>query len=626
MNLVETLVRESLPLPDRRSTSGWAAEEIDFGSSEAFKGQYDVENVPWIKGLFDALDNPRIRKVSFIGPPQESGKTKAAEVYMCRRICTAPAKMAFNLTTNLKAEKWADTRWVQMIGKDGIKPFCPKVGDHFTGDRHDKKKKRILFKEGTFLIVQGAELDDNRQSDSVEVQVNDECQLWLAPWLTQMHARCRAFVGSEKILNIGLGGNIGSEWHVEHQSGTSDEWSHHCPHCDELFQYRFNLRDPAGSNIHFDKTKIQIRTDGTIDFTEFRPTVYVTCPHCKGRIDYDEELLAKLNLEAMRRGDGWVRTNPGANPDHVSMHINAFAIGRRPWWQIVEPFIRATMGRSVFATELLKQFITEELCEFWEERPAIIKKEMKLGDFTRREMKDPTFWRDEWIRVMGLDNQHGAAGDIAHRWFLALAFARDGRMRVIDCGRINEWEECRKKQIELNIPDWSQERPGPWVVVDRRHDPEGVDEVCSRYKWFGMLGTDTDEFLHPKDSPWEGQKLLFSDERVLNLGFGKNDQAKNELITENRLVACYYLYAKQKIEGILATIRAGKAESLEWPRDIEEFCPEASTHMNSHHQVVESTKNGEKTMWRGIGHVPDHIYDCMTELTTLGLMAGVFKR
>ena len=56
---------------------------------------------------------------------------------------------------------------------------------------------------------QGAELDANRQSDSVEVQINDECQLWLAPWLTQMHARTRAFRETCKILNIGLGGAKG---------------------------------------------------------------------------------------------------------------------------------------------------------------------------------------------------------------------------------------------------------------------------------------------------------------------------------------------------------------------------------------------------------------------------------
>jgi hypothetical protein len=84
--------------------------------------------------------------------------------------------------------------------------------------------------------------------------------------------------------------------------------------------------------------------------------------------------------------------------------------------------------------------------------------------------------------------------------------------------------------------------------------------------------------------------------------------------------------AKQKIEEILAALRSGKAETWEVPRDLEEFCPEYLEHINSHHQVLESTKNGDRMMWRGMAHAADHLYDCETELVVGGLMAGVFKR
>lgn len=611
VNLIETLLRESLPLPDRREIWAWAADNVDFGNSEAYKGPFNIENVPWIQGFMKAMRDPRVRKVSFLGPPQESGKTKAAETFLCYRITNAPAKSAFNTVTNVKADGWADTRWRQMMAA------CKSLASRFSENRHDLKKRRIVFRDLSFLIVQGAELDSNRQSDSVEVQINDECQLWEQPWMTQMHARTRAFRGTEKVINLGLGGAVGSEWHSEFQAGNMQEWSHHCPHCDQLFQYRFNMKDPKGSNIHFDKTKVQVRTDGTLDFTDFRPTVYVTCPHCKGRIDYDEQLLVKLNLEAMRRGDGWVAMNPNAPQEIQSFHVNAFAIGRRPWWQIVEPWIKATMGRSVFATSLLKQFITEELVEFWEEKPIVTRKTVTVGDFTRREMLTPGFWKDEWIRLFSMDNQEGGQGDVPHRWFVCRAFSRDGRSRLVDCGRINEWFDCEKKRIELGVPSWTPERPGPWVVVDRAHKPQEVDEQCAKFRWFGMMGQDTDEYLHGKDSPNAGEKMLFSDQRVMNLSYGTAD---------GQQVACYYLMAKQKIEDILATLRNGKAESWEVPKDIDEFCPEYAIHLSSHHQVMESTKNGDRLMWRGISGAPDHLLDCETQLVVLGLMAGVFKR
>lgn len=612
MNLVEELVRHAMPVPDRRPIWEWAAQAVDFGNLYAYKGPYSVENTPWTREILRAMHNPRVRVIDAVMPPQESGKTLAAQVAIADRICRNPASIQFNTVTNVKAKTFADTKWRQ------TKQSCAAIQERLTENRHDETKTRIIFKDATFLMIQGAETDANRQSDSVEVQVNDECQLWLGAWLTEMHKRTASYRNTRKILNLGLGGIIGSEWHESFTNGSMGEWSHHCPECRRLFQYRFNLRDPKGSNIHFDKTKVQIRTDGNLDFTDFRPTVYVTCPHehCGHRIDYDEHLLARLN-----RAGEYVYMNPSAPPEHVSLHVNSFAIGARPWWQIVEPWIKATMGRSVFATSLLQQFIQAELAEFWEERPIIIRKTVALGDYTRREMKDPKFWADEWIRLMAVDNQHGGKNDIPHRWYVIRAFARDGRSRLVSCGRINEWEDLRAVQQEYGVPDPSEERPGPWVVVDRQHDPAKVDEICARYKWHGIMGQDADKYTHQKGTmfaPEETQDFYFSDERSIDIGFGTKDAG--------RLQAFYYLYSKQKIEEILAALRNGSAETWEAPKDLEQFAPEYFEHINSHHQVMESTKNGEKLMWRGIGHAPDHEYDCEGELVVLGLMAGIFKR
>lgn len=612
MNLVEETLRSAWPIPDRREIWEWAGGSkpdgsdaaIDFGNLYAYKGPYRVENTPWTKEILRAFNDPTVRKITAVMPPQDSGKTLAAQVCIADRIVRKPACIQWNQVTNVKAKGFAETKWRQ------TKKSCSSIAGRLGPDRHDEKKTLIVFKDTTWLMVQGAEVDANRQGDSCEIQVNDDCQLWLQPWLSEMHTRTNSYRNTHKILNIGLGGIVGTEWHQEWQNGSQGEWSHHCPHCAELFQYRFNLRDPNGSNIHFDKTAIQIRTDGTIDFTGFYPTVYVTCPRCKGRMDYDPELLA-----AMNRNGEYVYANPTSKA--VSLHANAFAIGAQPWGQIIEPWIKATMGRSVFATTLLKDFITTKLAEFWEERPIIVRKTLDVGDFTRREMRDPKFWSDEWIRLMSFDNQEGARGDVPHRWFVCRAFSKDGRSRLVDCGRINEWGDCEKKRVELGVPAWAAERPGPWTVCDRWHDPQEVDEICSRYRWFGLLGQDTDEYYHPVNSPYSGQKMLFSDERILDIGYGTAEGGRQR--------ACYYLYAKQKVEDILATLRGGKSVEWQLPRDLEEFAPEYFEHINSHHQVMESTKNGDRLMWRGIGHTPDHLYDCEAQLVVLGLMAGIFQ-
>lgn len=623
---VHELLGSAVVIPDRRPIRYWAGGSrpdrsdaaINFGNGEAFKGAYDVENVPWTDRILQAFKDPAVRMITAVMPPQESGKTKAAETCLSWRIVNQPAKMAFNTTTNKKAAAWQETRWDQMI------EACPAIKGQFHPSRHKRKGGRIVFRNGTFLLIQGAETDGNRQGDTVEVQVNDEVHLWERGWVKQMHTRTRAYKETKKILNISLGGAHGSELHELWLAGTQEEWCHHCPKCDKLFSY---VHDPRRKdcNIRYDLGKVTVAADGRLNLKAFDETVHVVCQHCGHEMRYDEERLARMNLESLRRGDGYVRGNLDGNPENVSLHVNAFAIGRRRWSEILEPWVRIHVRGGVFDAEVSRIFICEDLAEFHENRPIIVPKELKLGSYRRADVIKPGSWKDEWIRVMGVDNQRGAQGDIPHRWFVCRGFTRPGpdgkcASRLIDCGRINEWSELRAKQIELGIPDPTGDRPGPWTVVDRRHDPTAVDEICAQFHWYGVMGTDSEEFPHGPDSPWvDRTRVLFSEPRRIDIGFGTAQQG--------RLHAVYFLFADQKMEDLLAGLRSGRAESWEIPSDIGEWCPEYAVHINAHRQeMIRDRRGAERLQWVKIGGHPDHLYDCEKLVTLIGLMAGVYRR
>lgn len=617
MNLVEQLSRKSYPVPSEEEIWEWANREIDFGNLTAFRGKYDVTNVPWTKEMLRAFRDPFVREITAIMPPQESGKTKAAEVCLAWRVIHKPGAMAFNTTTNVKAEQWSETRWEQM------QKATPRLIDRFSQNKNHKKKRRQIFRDGTFLLIQGAETESNRQSDSVEVQINDECMLWENIWLKQMHARTRAYREGRKILNISLGANTGTEIEQKFLEGNQLEWSHLCPACGRPIQYVFDQRRPD-CNIRFDLKTVASYEDRRLDLTEFAKTIFATCnwEHCGHKLVYDPDLWARLNAKGV-----YVARNPKADPEKVSMHVSSFAIGRRPWVEILEPWVRLNLRGGIFNMETLRDFITQELCEFWSDRPIVVNAELKLGSYHRADvLRPPIFeqgkcvsgWADEWIRVMACDNQRGAKGDIPHRWFVCRAFAQDGRSRLVDCGRLNEWDQVRAKQLELGVPEWTEERPGPWVVSDRRWDPTEVDEICAKFKWFGMMGSDQDEFVHSKESEHAGNRMPFSEERFIDIGFGTQDQGRRHAI--------YYLFASQKVQDFLAMLRDGKAESFEVPADIGSFCPQYADHINSHRQKIEERSKGEeKRVWYKLSGWEDHLYDCESELVVLGIMAGVFK-
>lgn len=617
MHKIAEAFRQNWPVATTEEVWEWAAREVDFGTSAAYRGRFDVMNVPWTKEIYRSWRDPMVRDITVIMPPQESGKTTAAEVCLAWRIVTSPAKMAWNTVTNVKAEGWSETRWENLVS------CVPKMADKFSSNRHLKKKRRVIFRDRTFLLIQGAEVDANRQSDAIEVQINDEVMLWQRPWLEEMHTRLRAYRDTRKILNLSLGGDAGSELEEEWLEGNQMEWSHICPKCSRPFQYVFK-QDRKDCNIRFDMKKVVSYEDGRLDLREFEKSIYCFCPHehCGEELRYDAELWQRLNATGV-----YVAKNPTADPAKVSIRANAFAIGKRPMSEILKPWVRLNLRGGIFNNETLRKFITTDLMEFWENKPIVVNTELNLGSYTRADMAKPPVmidgkcvsgWVDEWIRVMACDNQHGARGDVPHRWFVCRAFAKDGRSRLVDCGRVNEWDALQQRARDLGVPEWTEKKPGPWVVVDRRFEPVEVDEVCARFKWYGAVGYDQAEFVHTAGTQFGGRRMQFSEDRYIDVGFGTQ--------TQGRRHAIYFLWSSQRVQDYLALLRAGKAEGHDLPSDLMTFCPEYGEHINSHRQRIEEGKKGDqKNVWYRLSGWADHMYDCECELVVLGLRAGVFK-
>lgn len=605
------LLRRHVVVPDRREPWEWAGGSlpdksdaaINFGRTTAFKGVYDIDNVPWTREFLRACNNPTVREVTFVAPPQASGKTKAAETYLAFRIVNSPTNCQFNTSTNVKAEQWSETRWDPML--DSVRG----IRDKFSDNRNEKKRRRIVFKDGTFLLIQGAETEGNRASDSVELQINDEVYLYERPWLKELYGRTDAYRETRKIINISVGGQKGSELEERFLAGNQLEWHHLCPACRKPFPYVFDHRKPT-CNIRFDITKAILHEDGALDLTEFAKTIFVECPSCRHRMTYDRERLRRANLEGI-----YIARNPRADPTIVSLHVNAFAIGREPWVEILEPWVRMNLRGGVFPVEILKEFITKPLAEFFEDRPFVVTKAIKLAGWTRAEMRAPGSWKEELFRIMCCDNQRGAQGDIPHRWFVAVAFSK-GVMRVFDGGRVNEWHDLKAKQLELGIPSPTEDKPGPFVLVDRRFDPVTVDERCAEFKWYGSMGADQVEFIHPPWSQFAGTRQLFSEPRSIDIGYGTAEAG--------RTVATYFLWSSQRAQDLLANLR--NMGCVELARDLTDPIPNLATQMNSHRQtVVRDPRGNEKRVWVKIGDTPDHIYDCITQACIVGCMAGVFK-
>lgn len=626
MNVIEQLWRESIPMPDRRTIGEWGAQHVNFGNTTAFKGRYSVENTPWMREVQRAWQDRRCRQIDFIGPPQISGKSTNSELLMAWTICNEPCPMAYNTVNGGKADTFSDTRVERIFAA------TPELRKRLHPNPHKKTKNKIVWRDATFLLIQGAESEPNRQSDSIERQINDEVNLWERPWLSEMMKRTDAYADTRKVLNTSVGGTTNSEQHEQWMAGSQGEWAIPCPHCAKLFVPDVNWKQPEKSTVKFDMAAVKITSAGNFDFEEFDKGVHCECPHCKGRIEYNSDELALAN-----RSGGALHANPSALPEHVSLRVNAFTIGRTSWAKLLHPWVKAVMGKSVHSKVEQAQFVRMVLSNFWEETPTVVHKNVPKGNYTRAEMRSPrSAWNDEWIRVMGVDFQHGSKGEGEHMFYVCRALSRDGRSRLVDAGRVQTWEQLRKRQIELGVPDSTRDRPGPWVLVDTGYNPQKVNEVCARYKWFGADGMDSPHFVHGPNSEFAGLRMYFSEQKNIDLGYGTAEAG--------RAFAAQFQWSSQSVQSILAELRAGRAQEWTVPMDIDQFCPEYGEQINSHHQIFKEEHRrlklaertgkpvnqlgrleGDELVWARIGSTPDHLYDCESMICVIGLMAGVFK-
>jgi phage terminase large subunit GpA-like protein len=597
MTSLETIWRAAFTTRDNRSITDWAHEHIKFGSDSPFPGLFDADNVPWTRRIYEAWQDPSVRQIIISGCPQLSGKTIAAQVCMAHTQVNDPSPMGFYADTNGKAERFEATRWRPMLDK------CPALADRV----RTATKGRTIFKDGSFLIILGAEAEANRQSDTLRHIVKDEAWRYGAGWGKQIDNRKEAFdrTGDWKTMALGTGGTKGTEFSNDHASGTCEEWHVPCPHCGGMHDYKWDHSDGGV----FEKEDV-MKADGSLDFRATGQTTHIKCPHCKQRIEYDREERARANLSGE-----WIATNEDADPSIVSITISAFVVGK-DWRDIMERWIRIGKGHNVGQKQALKDFIRFVLAQFWEDRPIVVKQEMVTGDYTRADMLDGRM-DGEFTRLAAIDYQHGLRGDREHFWFVVRAYRADGSSRLVDCGRVDEVADLDDRLIAAKVERVSNaDHKSSRVTIDCAFKPDVIYEFCLRFNWVGVRGEDRDmrqnggQYLH-KIPVKKGVEFRvyknFSDLKSGQIGVGRTSKY-------NGLYAPWRAINNQAIEDQLYELRSGKAMAWEVPSDIMDFCPEYGQHINTHAKLnVSKDESHENYRWTLVGSQeqnPDHLYAC----------------
>ncbi len=610
MSTLETAWRESFTVPDRRGIAEWANEHIKFGPASPFPGPYDAENLPHTKRILEAFADPHVRKITVSGCPQESGKTVAAQVCMAWQAVNDPAPIGFYADNDTKAGTFASTRWKQMQDSCDALKARVKV----------PTKKQTIFRDGSFLLIRGAEAEGNRQSDTLRVVIMDEAWRYQDGWMGEIENRTKAFrrTSDWKVVELGTGGIVGSDFHNSHWNGTREVFETPCPHCGEFHGFTWDIRN--GGVFRWNEIE---KSGSVIDYNKSGQTAHIECPHCEKAIHYDADERRKMNMQGR-----WRPTNEDADGTHVSLTIPIFATGS-DWRDVVAKWIRIGKGRNIGQKQALKDFIMFDLAEFWEDRAIVEKKKLPYGGYTRQDMLDGK-WDREVVRIGTADYQEGMRGDREHFWFAVRAYAENGDSRLVDCGRVDEAEDLNERMLAAGVVQVPLEQQQvSRVFIDCAHKPNVVFDLCMKYHWLGIRGEDRDtknhsgQFAHSiqrvKGGPVFKSYRNYSELKWYATGIGTANRGRE-------LQAPWRSINNQGCEDILYELRTGKA--LDWtvPDDIDEWCEEYASHINSHaKQNVSKNPSKPDYKWSLVGGKeanPDHLYDCEKYQVAAALIAG----
>jgi hypothetical protein len=557
--------------PDRRPIHEWGREHLTMPPSYAIQGKFDVSITRGLIPVFDAIQNPLIRRVRFRKPPRFGG-SMIADVAIPWIICNDPGPIMWNWQSDedakghMKQKAWP--LW------NSCKPFRAML----PADRHDKTTTEIYFGP-FFLVTQGANLN-NLQGVGVRWLFNDET--WLPVWQDlYQHAvyRTRDYerAGAYKIVDVSQAGNAGDVEDRNWKTGHQAVWGYKDPR-GILNPLLLGGKRADGTRWGLVWNEDAKGKDGGWNKARAIETArYVSLAGDQEWFDRPE------TIAAWNRDGGYVPQRTDNNPDTLSFSVNGLL--NRSFASLVDEKIDAMELASRGDMSAMRDWIQKSEVRPYEETHLSVTIQggsgYKVGDF-----EDGKAIPGEKYRTIMADRQQGIAGDTPHRWCEVRSWMPDGASKLLFYGRVSTKEGMRELQTRYGVKDRC-------VWQDGAFEKHLVAEECAEYGWIMVFGSNQSSWTHMVANPRRGQEPL-----KMRLPYSPWQQ------TEAKGKVVHYLhFSEDYVSDILANLVAGRGVPFEHPEDVP---TEYLEQLKGEHKI----QKGGRYTWEKIhSSKPNHAFD-----------------
>lgn len=578
-----------LPKRDRSPIYDWARRNIVLPDSYATPGPFNVRLSPWLIPIFDALQNPLIRRVHFRKAVQIGG-TLVADIWVPWLICNDAGPISWTMQTDEMIDRHAKSRL------NPIFESCKPVAKMLPRSGPQRTTTEIYF-GGFFFILNPANLS-SQQSQSIRYKINDE--IWLPKWQDVYgHAVARVSrfeeVGRSKIYNTSqapvMDLETGNVEDTSFRQGNQQEWSAECPSCSKVHPVAFSLgkNEDTGLRGGVVWDAAAKRDDETFDVARAVESCRFRCPHC-GHETPDTD----ATRNAWKRTGRYVALRPDAPAEFASFRVESLV--SRPMRLLVEEFCEAENHHVRQGDDKMKiEFKTKREARPWIVEKRVVNLFVQKSDYSTAQFANGEQIEAEQIRFMAIDRQQD------HWWaeIGAFASATGPVYRQLYFGRIETRDQLRQLQQRYKVTD-------ACVAQDRGYRPADVDRDCAEFGWRGMRGHPRKTWTMRDEHSDSLVNFPFSEPRISDYRGGD---------------VYYYDWSGDYFKDILANALEGRGD-LKWlmPSDVNPLYLE---HLKGEAKVEIRTGVWE---WKEVkSNAPNHGLDTSAMLLCMATIANVIR-
>jgi len=566
--------------PDRSPIVNWARRHIILPESYAIPGHFNVDLSPWMRAIFEALQDESIRTVT-VSKAIQSGGTLIADVWVPWLIVNQPGPISWTMHTDDMVSIHAKTRLNPIMERCApVAALLPRAGPMRTTTE--------IYFGGFFMILNSANLSD-QQSNSIRYKINDE--IWHPRWQSVYKdalGRVTKFeeMGTSKVLNISQGGWENDVSDVAYRVGHQAEWSATCPQCKKLHPLSFRqFCEDEKTRAGVIWAKEARRDDRTFDVGLAGSTARFRCPHCQHESADTDEVR-----EAWKTTGEYVSMNPDAPAQTRSFHFEA--IVSRSMKLLAEEFCNAENEFIKTGSDSARRtFRQKREAKAWiEERQTIILPS-STSDYTLEEYWEGQSIPDEVHRFMVIDRQQ------THWWIEVGAWTATPEYWQLYFGRVETLDQVRMVQARYKVPDRC-------TVQDRRYQQAMVDADCLRFGWIGMEGV--------RRKTWSLRNEAS--------GFIENYPHSDPMFASIAGASVpYYQFSSNHCKDIVANSISGKGFVWKLPKNVNPVYPE--------HLKAEEKKEirGGVWEWIEIKQNFNHGFDTSSMMVCIAIIAGLVR-